>query len=197
MPNSSRVPKSRGNDPIVTGVIVAMVICVVAVVAVVRALRQTPAPINLASETIRKNYDDGAQRNTAENRKRITDSSNERLSELIRECRNKIDSEVGRNSHGFAVYFPQYNEQDLETMYTSSVALRMKMGRPSSALGVRDIVEDNLKRLREFPSTGIGFVVESTSDSFSGLKRWAGLYECDLDGLDISRVRLIKRYFMD
>lgn len=153
-----------------------------------RLKQQTEAALVAAAE--RK-----AQRLKAEALTR--NASDAELRSLIRECKNLIEDEISKSKSSFSVYFPKYDRAELERIYANSIAMQSQMGRPSTSATESETDLDALKRLRDFPSLPVDITVESASDSFSGVKRWAASYQCRIAGLQVEKVVAGKRYFFD
>jgi hypothetical protein len=127
----------------------------------------------------------------------IADASDEKLRSLYNECERKISEAISKERKpAFAVYFPNYDVADLDRLSTIATAMNISSGRPSLVLENESFESKRIERLRKFHSMSI--VAESASDSFSGPKKWAAEYECDLDGLSIKSVRQVgRRFFFD
>jgi hypothetical protein len=127
----------------------------------------------------------------------IDGASDERLISLLSQCQSKISDEIASKSKPvFAIYFPNYTAFELDDLASRAIAMRSTMGRPSLILEDADFVAEKIQWLRRFPSS-ISVTVESASDGFSGVKRWAAEYVCTLDGLTIKSVNRGRLYFFD
>lgn len=121
----------------------------------------------------------------------IANASDEKLKLLYRECEKRVSDTINAASKpAFAVYFPSYTASELRDLATMATAMKTSTGRPSAILGQDDFKARRIEWLRQFPNS-ISLVAESASDSFSGVKKWAAEYECDLDGLSIKSVRRV------
>jgi hypothetical protein len=136
-----------------------------------------------AAEAAQKVKDDVRARRAA-----IVDASDESLKSLYKDCRRKITEQIATGSKPtFAVHFPDYNADDLAKLSAMGSAMNTPTGRPSVILNRDEHQAQEIVTLRRDPSE-ISIIVESASDSFSGVKRWAAEYRCGLDGLSITSV---------
>jgi hypothetical protein len=140
-----------------------------------------------AAEAIRRASEEKKRKD--EKRAAIAQASDDSLKSLIRDCRQKISNTIAATGSkpSFAVYFPDYDVADLRNLAAMGSAMNLSTGRPSTVLNKDDHESTQIAMLRQFP-TEISVVAESASDTFSGVKRWAAVYTCSLDGLSIFSV---------
>lgn len=113
----------------------------------------------------------------------IAAASEGELRSLIGDCKRQIIAENKQSP--FEVYFPDYGAADLRKFASAGAVFDMPLGRPSTVLEGFDAEAYNLKRLREEQVDEIEFVIEGAMDSFNGAKRYAGIYQCQLNGMNI------------
>jgi hypothetical protein len=149
--------------------------------------QQKQAEAAEAAEAIRKAAEEKKRKD--EKRAAIAQASDQSLRSLIRDCRQKISDKIAATGSkpSFAVYFPEYDADDLKNLSAMGSAMNMSTGRPSVILNRDDHESRQIATLRRFPNE-ISVVAESASDTFSGVKRWAAVYTCSLDGLSITSV---------
>ncbi|WP_369720157.1 hypothetical protein AB8Z38_23515 [Bradyrhizobium sp. LLZ17] len=149
--------------------------------------QQKQAEAAKTAEAARKALEEKKQRD--EGRAAVSQASDERLKSLVRDCRQKIGEKIATTGSkpSFAVYFPDYDADDLRNLTAMDSAMNASTGRPSVILNKDDHETRQIAALRRYP-VEISIVAESASDTFSGVKRWAAEYRCTLDGLSVKTV---------
>ncbi|MDP2354830.1 MAG: hypothetical protein Q8M31_02060 [Beijerinckiaceae bacterium] len=156
-------------------------------------------------ETVKRQDEEATRQAKYENERRaersrqaelIEGATDHSLASLVNECRGSIEKTI-RQSSTFSVYFPKYAPHQLEELGNAAIVFRTKMGLPSTLMTDGDPDDRAISQLRKIPGLPIKLVVESASDSFSGIKRWAASFECSVKDLKVETVRPGKLYFMD
>jgi hypothetical protein len=130
----------------------------------------------------------------AKQRSAIGNASDASLKSLIGDCQRKIsDSITAKASPSFAVYFPDYDADDLAKLTAMGFTMNSPTGRPSVLLNRDDFEVRQIDALKRYPDQ-ISIVAESASDTFSGVKKWATNFDCKLDGLSIKSVNQAGAY---
>ena len=80
----------------------------------------------------------------------------------------------------------KYPHIGIQITMESENVINDEVNRPSVSLDKDDHQSRQIAKLKQYFPDEISVVVESASDSFSGVKRWAAAFTCSLDGLSVT-----------